>query len=130
MKTTQLQADLKKIFHRGAYRIGIYFDHHPHLPSWLKSKGCQWSKTHRCWYMDYCGESFRILKSYPADWILPDGSKMETRVAGKPSREIPPIAKSEYRHPDPNGSDKADHKPLNKAEIPSGLQILESVGKY
>ncbi len=80
--------------------------------------------------MDYSKESFLILKSYPAEWILPDGSKLETQVAGEVSRDIPPIANSEHRHPNPNGSAKVDHKPLNKAEIPSGLQILESVGKY
>ena len=43
---------LKKIQHRDAPRIGIYFGYDDRLKQSARRIGARWSQTQRCWYLD------------------------------------------------------------------------------
>lgn len=57
---------LKRIFHRDRWRIAIIFDFDELLKSKVKSvKGCTWSATHGCYYIDDSEDNLKlILKTF------------------------------------------------------------------
>ncbi len=44
---------IEKIFHHGAYRIGVFFDKDFDIIAVLKRLGATYSGSRRCWYLDY-----------------------------------------------------------------------------
>jgi hypothetical protein len=85
---------IRKIEHRGATRIGISFPYCPVTNAKLKQLGAVYSKTHRCWYMGYTRDAYRLLQENF------DRIEIETThttypatqpAAGSVSRAIPPI---------------------------------------
>ncbi|MEL1242525.1 hypothetical protein [Flavobacterium flavipallidum] len=54
---------IKKIWHRNAFRIAILFRYDIHIINKIKSFGATYSKTLKCWYVDYNTESYKILKT-------------------------------------------------------------------
>lgn len=115
---------LTKFFHRDAYRIGVYFDFDPVLKDKLQRIGCRWSQTKKCWYMDYNRKSYHQLLSLGVDIILAESKRVIKATSGEESS----IANSEELPPEEKG--KAAHKPVNKADMVTGLQLMEPVGKY
>jgi len=53
---------LRKIFHRENYQIGIFFGNDGALNFKAKSIGASWSKTHTCWYVLYNKENYNQIK--------------------------------------------------------------------
>ena len=49
MKTIRIE----KIFHRGAYRIGVFFEKDFEIIAVVKQLGAVYSGSKRCWYLDY-----------------------------------------------------------------------------
>lgn len=127
---------LKKIWHRDAFWIGIYFTYDSKIISKLKSLDAHYSKTHTCWYINYDSVSYAKLKDQFEDLIieLPNPSAIKTSypVAGPlESRDLPPIAKSEHQ----SGFEVSKNNPDHKADPHSfatkmRLQLLENIGKY
>jgi len=127
---------LKKIFHRGRYRIAVFF-------KWddiatrqkIKTIGARYSKTHKCWYLEYNKLNYNRLKKHF------DNLKIETPFAAKGSlksnkkasvpdeRKILPIAqKSELSFSD---SENSTHKSTTFQIDPRlNLKVLEPIGKY
>ncbi|HPR33796.1 MAG TPA: tyrosine-type recombinase/integrase [Prolixibacteraceae bacterium] len=85
---------LKKIQHRDAFRIGVYFSFDPAVNLKLKSLGARYSHTKRCWYFDYTAEKYRLLKENFPDIVIdaPKASNPSpSPAAGIKSRDLPPI---------------------------------------
>ncbi|MEN9488483.1 MAG: hypothetical protein RL494_748, partial [Bacteroidota bacterium] len=55
---------VRKIHHRNAYRIGIFFDYNLATIETLKKTGARFSKTKKCWYLDYDVANLNLLKSH------------------------------------------------------------------
>ena len=53
---------LKKIQHRDAPRIGIYFGYDDRLKQSARRIGARWSQSQRCWYLDYNKENYQKIK--------------------------------------------------------------------
>lgn len=123
---------IKKIWHRDAFRIGIYFDYNTAIKSKLQSLKATYSKTHSCWYLDYSKEAYHLLKKHFTSIVITtsEGLPIETPlVTGIESRDLSPIALSKSQ------LDRVAGSPEHKTEVlpfaqKMRLQLLESVGKY
>jgi len=64
---------IKKIFHRGDFQIGLFFDFDENLKNKAKSIGAHWSQTHKCWYVLYNKENYQqILRNFDRIEIIRD----------------------------------------------------------
>lgn len=124
---------IRKIWHRDAFRIGIFFDYNSEIISTLKTLQAAYSNTNKCWYLDYTAASYALLKNHFSSLEIDTSSSDVTKtqlVTGKKSRDLSPTAQSEIQlGPFPKGN--PEHK---IEEIPLAqkmrLQLLESIGKY
>ena len=85
---------LKKIQHRGAYRIGISFPYSVEVNQKLKSLGAVYSSTLRCWYLDDHAANYQLLQSNFDELVIENpkpGHAKTVQVAGPQSRDLPPI---------------------------------------
>ncbi|MBC7938099.1 MAG: tyrosine-type recombinase/integrase [Rhizobacter sp.] len=53
---------IKKIFHRSAFRIALYFPADTAMNKRARKAGALWSKTYQCWYVDYSKEKYNELQ--------------------------------------------------------------------
>jgi len=67
---------LKKIEHRGAGRIGIFFPYSAVVNQKLKSIGAAYSSTLHCWYIDYNVE--KVLQEHKAE--IPLAQKLRLQL--------------------------------------------------
>ncbi len=75
---------VKKIFHRGKYRIGLFFDYDAELVSKMNAfKEATFSRTWRCWYLPYTAKSFEAFKTLNIPYIIENTSDMRTRETAK-----------------------------------------------
>jgi site-specific recombinase XerD len=123
---------IKKIWHRDAFRIGVYFDYNAEIKSKLQSLKATYSKTHCCWYVDYSKEAYHLLKKHFSAIEINTSEALHKQtplVTGIECRDLSPIALSKSQ------LDRATGNPEHKTEaIPFAqkmrLQLLESIGKY
>jgi len=118
---------IKKIFHREIYQIGIYFGVDSELNNKAKSIGAKWSKTHKCWYVLYNKENYQlILRNFGNVEILKDENNERHTEPAEIQQEIVHIAEtiSEIR---PN--EKAEHKGT-VPEIAGKIVYRGITGKY
>jgi len=136
---------LKKIQHRGAYRIGICFSYSVEVNQKLKSLGAGYSSTLRCWYLDYHAANYQLLQSNFDELVIeiqkPKHAKT-VQVAGPQSRDLSPIVASEnFSDKSESGAtklpEKTGEKPIkgHKGDIVPlaqklHLQLLDSIEKY
>lgn len=127
-----IEIKIEKIFHRDKWRIALHFPINHAFNQRIKAIGARYSRSHFCWYIDYDTASYQRLKQMDdVVLIIPEKErKFENQVAGDDSREIPPIANSELPHPEALPQDQVAHKPEEKADQFSDLQLLENIGKY
>ena len=124
---------IKKIWHREAYRIGVFFQNNYEIKTKLKNLKASFSITHKCWYLDYDKNSYHTLLSVFPDLVIDKPQEIEVKIdkaTGKSSRDILPTApKSEIQL----DSEKSNPE-HTKEEIPLAirlkLQKLENIGKY
>jgi site-specific recombinase XerD len=136
---------IRKIFHRDAYRIGIFFRYDFETQQKLKLLGAVYSATYKCWYVDYSPEKYKLLRTHFDDIIIEN--PIETSNAGQPvagpeSRDLPPIGsdkpfslKEEGPAPQLPAAPNTGAKPEHKAEnVPLAqklrLTLHENIGKY
>lgn len=124
---------IKKIWHRDTFRIGIFFEYDSEIIAKLRSLRALYSKTNKCWYLDYTAAAFALLKNNFSSLEIDSSSSERTKthlVTGRNSRDLSPTAPSEIQL-DPSQKGNPEHK---TEEIPFAqkmrLQLLESIGKY
>ena len=138
MSTQVISIKLRKIIHRGATRIGIFFAYHEPTIVKLKSQGATYSHTLKCWYVDYTPLCYKQLKESFSDIVIEkdqDTAEINHPVAGLESRDLPPIGAPlegvpnspvDTQLPNDKGH-KADTIPLANLLKPL---LYPSMGKY
>jgi site-specific recombinase XerD len=122
---------IKKIWHRGAFRIGVFFGYDAEKISKIKAIGGQFSKSLSCWYLDYDRESYAKLKTHFSNIVIENPKEItQTPQVTDESRDLSPIAKSESQL-DLLSTNNPEHK---AAERPLAeqlrLKLLAPIGKY
>jgi len=118
---------LKKLFHNGNFQIGIYFGFDEELKNKAKSIGARWSQTHKCWYVLYNKENYKLIKlNFDGLEIVKDQNnerhtesafiRHETVHIAEVISEIRPTEKTEHKGTDP--------------EIAGQIVLTGSLGKY
>lgn len=117
---------IRKIEHKGALRIGIFFEKNYAIQQQLKGIGAVYSKTFQCWHIDYNKAAYQQLKT-----LFP-GVQIQQPVAGETSsRDLPPIAKSEHQlglHSSVNNPEHITKKDSLAQKL--RLELLPNLGKY
>jgi len=123
---------IKKIWHRDAYRTGIFFKINGAIIIKLKTIGAKYSNTHKCWYLDYSTQAYQDLLQHFPDLIIenPKQAQSTQPATGKSGRDHLPIAlnselqlDSQKSNPEHTTTDLLLEKKLN-------LQLLPPIGKY
>ena len=125
---------VQKIWHRDAYRIGIFFGFDEGLMQRAKQCGALWSRTHRCWYLDYHADSYRKIKEvFPDHQVVKNPEdKTPTPAPGlKNSHDTASIVVM----PQVNNAlplpGAAEHNPPQAGEkVGAGAGYLSTTGKY
>jgi site-specific recombinase XerD len=118
---------LKKIFHRGEFQIGLFLGFDEELKIKAKRIGAVWSQTHKCWYVLYNKENYnQILRNFGNVEILKDENNERHTEPAEIQQEIVHIAEtiSEIRT-----NEKAEHKGT-VPEIASKIVYRGITGKY
>lgn len=123
---------LQKIRHRDALRIGIYFGFDDLLKQRAKNIGARWSRTQKCWYVDYSKENYnKIISTFPGIEIVkdPDQKVPQTAPGLQKSHDIAPIveAKSHNALLQPLAEEHKVKKPESNR---TGAEFLHVTGKY
>lgn len=125
----------KELWHREAKRIGIFFRYDVALISKLKNLGATYSKTHRCWYLDYTRENCeRLREAFPEAKVeidVIDEFLSKDKVAGAHIRENPPIIAKRDALQSGALAHNPEHKVGNDLHLSKmKLQRLPNIGKY
>jgi integrase/recombinase XerD len=124
---------LKKIQHREAPRIGMFFGFNDQLKQSAKGIGARWSQTLRCWYVDYTKENYQKIKlAFPEVEIVKDSDHKVSQPAPglQKSHDIAPIvaAKNDNALLQPKAE---EHNPPRADEhAGAGAEFLHITGKY
>jgi site-specific recombinase XerD len=125
---------IKKIWHRDAFRIGVFFPYDGKKVAVIKSIGGAFSKTFGCWYLDYDAVSYQKIKSSFDDITieLPNDTSVvaSQKVTDFKNRDHSPIALSDLQLGTPivgNPEHKEEELLLTKK---LRLTLLAPVGKY
>lgn len=125
---------VQKIWHMESFRIGIYFGFDTKLKQDAKEIGARWSRTHRCWYLDYNAENYRKLKEvFPDHQVVKNTEdQLPTPAPGlKNSHDTAPIValpQTSNALPLPGA---AEHNLLQAGEkVGIGAEFLSTTGKY
>lgn len=125
---------IKKLWHRDAFRIGIYLDYNSKDFKTLKSIGCIFSKTNSCWYFDYTTEAYSQLKKHFPSITIEKPTDLQTpqaqQVTGNTSRDLSPIATSESQLGLPKAGNPEHTTDQPSLALKLRLRLLENVGKY
>lgn len=127
---------LKKIWHRGAYRIAAFFPYDAKLIARFKALGAKYSKTHTCWYVDYSAKHYRNITQNFDNCVIDSSAQnlTETKQASvENQRQDLPITPEQRARPETDSIQAVSmvHKPLEKEVDPRlKLKVLDDVGKY
>jgi|SRR5665648_204307 len=103
---------IRKIYHREAYQIGLFFDFDDELKNKSRNIGALWSQTKKCWYVLYNKENYtRILRTFGEVEIEKDKTirrhtepaliKHENVHIAEVISEIQPESKAEHKGSNP-----------------------------
>jgi site-specific recombinase XerD len=62
IKYNKKEVIIRRIFHRGKFRLALYFEYNSALTSRFKALRAQWSQTKKCWYIDDTVEALQEVK--------------------------------------------------------------------
>ncbi len=125
---------IRKLWHRDAYYIGIFFKYNTEIISILKEIGAKFSVSNKCWYIDYNSQSYQKLKNRFSNIIVENQVILEPvelqKMADKSlRRDLPSIAKSDIQLGTTLGN--PEHKTDELPFVPKLQPQLENnIGKY
>jgi integrase/recombinase XerD len=118
---------LKKIYHRDAWRIGIFIGFDQELKAKVRQIGAFWSQTHKCWYVLYNKENFLEIKRTFGEVVIEiDENRKRQPEPAEPQQEIVHITNTVGALRPTN---EAEHKGVNPA-FAETIVLSGSVGKY
>ena len=118
---------IKKIYHRGAFRIAIFIGFDEELKNKVRSMGALWSQTNKCWHVLYNKENYNlILHNFGEVEILKDENVERQTEPALNEHEIVHIAES-------NGAIRPYTEAEHKGKIPETASTIVfdgTSGKY
>jgi site-specific recombinase XerD len=87
---------IKKIFHRGDWRILLLFENNNGIHAQLRGAGGHYSKTHAGWYIDYSKAHYRLVRQLFTEIIVLPNNEAEqnmTILAGPQSSSPVPASR-------------------------------------
>ena len=84
---------LRKIWHRDAFRIGIFFERDFSVISVLKKHKAEFSRTKLCWYVDYTTANYQLLLT-----LFPDLKIVKSVVHSEPTLVTHSFERNSVRH--------------------------------
>jgi site-specific recombinase XerD len=122
---------LKKIWHRDAFRIGLFFKYDAKKKEIIKAIGGKYSKTFSCWYLDYNVASYAAFKEKFTTFEIENNPEItQTLQVTGLDRDHSPIAQSDIQldlHHVNNPEHKVELVPLAQK---LRLELLPNIGKY
>jgi len=128
-----MQIIVKKIWHRDADRIGLFFKYDSATIGQLKQLGGNYSQSLRCWYFDYNLDNYKLLSQTFEDLVIDNPKKSKTQpLAGlTTSRDLPAIAKSELQLDSAPVLNNPEHiTKVTSLATNMRLELLPNLGKY
>ncbi|MEZ7507156.1 tyrosine-type recombinase/integrase [Flavobacterium sp. Arc2] len=128
-----MQIIVKKIWHRDADRIGLFFKYDSATISQLKQLKGMYSQSLRCWYFDYNLENYKLINQTFNDLVIDNPKKTKTQpLAGLTiSRDLPAIAKSDLQLDSAPVLHNPEHiTNTNLLAANMRLELLPNLGKY
>ena len=128
-----MQISVKKIWHRDADRIGLYFKYDTATISQLKKLGGRYSQSLRCWYFDYNAANYTLISQSFTDLVIENPKKDKPKpLAGFTiSRDLPAIAQSELQsHSLSKGNNPEHITDTDSLVYKMRLELLPNLGKY
>ena len=75
---------IKKIFHKGEYRIALVFEEDIALNKKVQSLGALFSKTHQCWHVAYSKEKYNQLQLvFPGVQVIAESFEVSSTTPAK-----------------------------------------------
>ena len=123
---------LKKIFHKGEDRIAVFFPDNAALNKQLHTAGAVWSKTHKCWHVEYSKEKYNLLQRIFPDIniIKDDVNTDESTVKNAPQNIIITHGAEPVRKLNLSPQDEENNLPQIPAKWKGKLLLHKDVGKY
>lgn len=118
---------IRKIYHRNAFQIGLFFGFEEELKQKARSIGARWSQTHKCWYVPYGKENYlQIRNTFENIEIIKDENNERLTEPAPIRQETVHIAETigEIRP-----QTEAEHKGL-VPETVRKIVFSGSIGKY
>ena len=118
---------INKFYHRGDFRIGLYFGFDPELKQKARGIGARWSQTNKCWYLTYNKDNYHtIMRTFDNVEIIKDENNQLLSEPAEIQHEIVHIADtiSEIQPVIP-----VEHKGADP-EFAAKIVFHGSVGKY
>lgn len=128
-----MQIIVKKIWHRDADRIGLFFKYDSATISIARKLGGTYSQSLRCWYFDYNATTYKAISQNFSDLLIENPKSISTQsLAGSTiSRDLPAIAPSDLQLDPALVLDNPEHIPAIKPIEPTlRLELLPNLGKY
>lgn len=121
---------LRRIIRNGEIYIGIFCPYDREVIDDLKNIGARYSKTNKCWYIEYKKESYRALKEKFNDIVIEKPGE-EQMVADNINRDIPPKGKETNHNLPQSPSPTLGHKDSDRTLVKKlNAKVHQSLGKY
>ncbi|WP_293873462.1 tyrosine-type recombinase/integrase, partial [Flavobacterium sp.] len=121
---------IKKIWHKEAFRIGIFFDYDASIVKKVKYIGGVFSKTHRCWYLDYSAENYQHFKNTFTTFTISTKDSTLAPTVTETTRDISPIATSNHQLDLPTANNPEHRAKEVTLAQKLHLTLLDNLGKY
>ncbi|WP_369753649.1 tyrosine-type recombinase/integrase [Flavobacterium sp. WC2409] len=128
-----MQIIVKKIWHRDADRIGLFFTYDSGTISQLKKLGGIYSQSLRCWYFDYNAVNYKLISQTFDDLVIDNPKKTKTQpLAGLTiGRDLPAIATGNLQLDSALMLNNPEHIAKTNSLAPNmRLELLPNLGKY
>ncbi|MGO1751622.1 MULTISPECIES: tyrosine-type recombinase/integrase [Psychroflexus] len=124
---------LKKIWHRGDHRIGIFFPYDAYDTSMkkkLKSLNARFSKSKSCWYISYSKKAYHQFKQDFDTYDISIDKTINTDKASAEKRHTLPISQKAELQSEKTKPLHSAHKSEYQIDPRLKLKVLDNVGKY
>ncbi len=118
---------IRKLYHRGDYQIGLHFGFDENLKQKARSIGARWSQTHTCWYLLYNKDNYnKIIRTFDQVEIITNENNQQLTEPAELQHENVQIAdKTSAFQP----AIPVEHKGADP-EFAAKIVFKGSVGKY
>jgi integrase/recombinase XerD len=123
---------IQKLWHREAYRIGLFFSYDAQKVKAVKAIGAIYSKTHSCWYIDYSKAAYYELRKTFSDFTIAPTPLISSQIQQVTDyhRDHSPIAESDFQL-DLLPTNNPEHKEADVLLAEKlRLKLLDNIGKY